>query len=52
MTILPRVNGGLTFEHQDEPSPDATNPVVASADFVLEVSHARSTMALRVTFYL
>ena len=42
MTILPRVHGGdtLIFENQNETPPDATNPVVVSADFVLEVSHA------------
>ncbi|KAH9022335.1 hypothetical protein EDB85DRAFT_376397 [Lactarius pseudohatsudake] len=38
MTILPRVHGDglLTFEKQNESPPDATNPVVLSADFVLE----------------
>ena len=42
MTILPRVHGvdALTFEKQNESSLDITNPVVVSADFVLEVSHA------------
>jgi hypothetical protein len=43
MTILPRVHDGdaLTFEKQNESSLDVTNPVVVSADFVLEVSHTR-----------
>ncbi|KAH8977350.1 hypothetical protein EDB86DRAFT_3067812 [Lactarius hatsudake] len=38
MTILPRVHGDglLTFEKQNESPLDATNPVVLSADFVLE----------------
>ena len=42
MTILPRVHGvdALTFEKQNESPLDITNPVVVSADFVLEVSHA------------
>jgi hypothetical protein len=53
MTILPRVNGGdLTFEKQNDSPLDATNPVVVSADFVLEVSHAHSGHWLCVTFYL
>ncbi|KAI9452761.1 hypothetical protein BJY52DRAFT_1291706 [Lactarius psammicola] len=37
MTILSRIHGGdLTFEKQNGSPLDATNPVVASADFVLE----------------
>ncbi len=43
MTILSRLcpDDHLAFEKQNGCVLDATNPVVVSADFVLEVSHAR-----------
>ena len=54
MTILPRVHGGdtLTFEKPSETPPDATNPVVVSANFVLEVSHAHSGHGKCITSYI
>ena len=49
MTILPHPTD------QNESPLDTTNPVVVSADFVLEVSHAHSTANIDfvgVNFYL
>lgn len=52
MTILSRIQEGdlLTFENHYGYAHDAINPVVASAEFVLEVSAKKRTVFFRRIF--